>query len=597
MKKTLKTLLSSTIFKYILYAVASFFSVFGYNKYFLEGNFLGNESILNVVLFVTFFCLLKYAFGRNNQCKTLVYSGIFSLLLSVSLLWGHTLYVKGDFSEILGTYKTIIKALISLTGFTFTIQAVFLVIFQSLSKADITCAKPLWKIWKHPLLLTIPIFLCWLPCYLAYYPGIFSYDMYDQTPQAFGVVSLSKYHPPLHTLFWKLCLVIEQHIGFNALVLYSILQMLLLAFAFAYILKFMTKKEFSNGLLLGTLLFFCLNPVIAIFSFVPAKDVLFTATFSVFTIELFQFTETCENKSQSISSSFMLITFGILSCLLRNNAFFALIPALLVILLLARKQWKKIVLSGACILLGYTLINGPLFTAMGIDDGNSREMLSVPIQQISYVVTCHESEISQSDSDAIANYLPLAEIKTLYNPRLADPVKITFKTENFQESPSDFIKLWFRLFTQYPKDYVIAFLNLNLPYWYPDASTVDPYANRAYIETYIYDASVTGYEVTRDSKIPLLYSLYEKVASYDLFKTLPIVSNIFSISTPIWLLVTVIFFLLLKKEKALLIPIMPAFFLWCTYMLGPVSNFRYMFPIMVLYPLFIAIVLQSKSKI
>ena len=47
-----------------------------------------------------------------------------------------------------------------------------------------------------------------------------------------------------------------------------------------------------------------------------------------------------------------------------------------------------------------------------------------------------------------------------------------------------------------------------------------------------------------------------------------------------------------KKRWSLLLPLSLPFFLWATYMAGPVSNFRYMEPLIAMYPVWISMVLQ-----
>lgn len=42
-------------------------------------------------------------------------------------------------------------------------------------------------------------FLSWIPVFLAYYPGLFAYDVMSQIPQKIG--TYSTHHPLLHTLY------------------------------------------------------------------------------------------------------------------------------------------------------------------------------------------------------------------------------------------------------------------------------------------------------------------------------------------------------------------------------------------------------------
>ena len=170
-------------------------------------------------------------------------------------------------------------------------------------------------------------------------------------------------------------------------------------------------------------------------------------------------------------------------------------------------------------------------------------------------------------------------------------IKFEFKTEYYNKNKTDFYKLYFKGLTKYPEEYISSFLSLNLPYWYPDANTLDKYSQRIYIETGNYRNDY--YIVPRDSKIPFLYKQYEKVANYSAFEKIPIIANIFSIATPIWVMLFVMFLLIYKKKyKYTLITIFLIIF-WLTYILGPVSNFRYIFPIYSLYPILFTLGLNT----
>ena len=61
---------------------------------------------------------------------------------------------------------------------------------------------------KFFLLTWFLICLCWVPAFLAAYPGIYSYDATPQVLQLFGEegLQLSSHHPLLHTLFFGACL-------------------------------------------------------------------------------------------------------------------------------------------------------------------------------------------------------------------------------------------------------------------------------------------------------------------------------------------------------------------------------------------------------
>lgn len=282
-----------------------------------------------------------------------------------------------------------------------------------------------------------------------------------------------------------------------------------------------------------------------------------------------------------------------LSCL--GGAVYAAVAvvAALVFLLFFKGCRLRLTAVLAGVLAAFLLINGPVFAALKVKKGNSREMFSVPVQQIALVVVRNEKKLTPKEVGKINQFLDYRKLKKLYNPRFADPVKCSYKFNENIDKEKDFIKFWLKLGLKYPKEYITAFLELNIPYWYMDADSVDPYAKRIYIETLA--GSNEYYSVRRNSKLPFLYSRYEKVANYSAFQKLPVISNLFSISTPIWAILFTAFWLIFKKRYRGLLNLVLPFLLWATYLLGPVSNFRYILPIFMLYPFFVLLIAQCRN--
>lgn len=595
MGKLFKSFRNNRFIKYIFFIITAFFFVKGISNYFFSGNLLGIESILNWFLFGSVILIMHYGNAYITKRNFFCFFSL-SFILSVTMIFGRPIYLYGSMEKFFFPTSQLFFNIVYIFAFSLVFYCIFILMEHQLSRININNNKNTWKIFKYPPLLSTIIFLAWIPCYLSYYPGVFSYDMGQQNYEAIGLVALSKYHPPLHTLFWRFCLFLEQNLNINALVFYSITQMILLATAFSYLVTFLAKKKFNNWIVLSALLFFAFNPVIAIFSFIPTKDAMYSAFCVLFTIELLKLVSShTATLKESRWNIIRAVAFGTLSCLFRNNMIYALIPSAIIICFIIKKARKKLIISFVSIVAIFWIISGPVFSLLNIEDGNKRELLSVPIQQISYVVKHYSDQLSPEDCEDINKYLPLEEIPELYNLRLADPVKIKFNDVYFEKDKISFFKVWYRLLLQYPDEYINAFLNLNLPYWYPDACTIDQYSNRLYIETSIPDATISGYNVERDSKIPWLYNKYEEVASYQKFIDKPLISNIFSISTPIWILLGSITLCIYRKDYTLTAPTIIMLFVWLTFIIGPVSNFRYMFPIIVLYPLFISVILQPQA--
>lgn len=203
--------------------------------------------------------------------------------------------------------------------------------------------------------------------------------------------------------------------------------------------------------------------------------------------------------------------------------------------------------------------------------------------------------LSDEIKDEIDTYIPYDKIEANYNPRVVDPVKRYFNVEAYNEKPFVFYKLWFKLFIVHPDDYISSFLSLNLPFWYPDACSKDKFADWSYLETAIKECD--AYTFSRPENFPFVLKFYQKVANFDLLKKFPLITNIFSIATPIWVLLASLFMVLLKKEKNGILILAPQLLLWLTYLAGPVSYFRYIFPLFALYPITFALLLDPQAML
>lgn len=264
--------------KRLLFAIAF---VIALNRYFFENYLLGNESIINFFMLIMAYLLLGFCEKHlNRDCI------LFSVVLSIVLITGRLLYYSGKLDGLLFPVKEFILNVISIAGFTAVFAAVLSVVIQYLLKAEAKCNRAAGRFFQYSWLYCAVIFLSWLPCYLAYYPGVIAYDMGEQLEQALGIVPITRHHPPLHTLFVQFCLFVQKETSCNALLVYSIIQMLLLAAAFSYLIYFLVKRNVDQRILIVTLLFFCINPVIAVFSFIPVKDAMAAAFFVLFMVEL-----------------------------------------------------------------------------------------------------------------------------------------------------------------------------------------------------------------------------------------------------------------------------------------------------------------------
>ena len=96
--------------------------------------------------------------------------------------------------------------------------------------------------------------------------------------------------------------------------------------------------------------------------------------------------------------------------------------------------------------------------------------------------------------------------------------------------------------------------------------------------------------------LPAVYQFYENVSENQAeWMHWPIFRQFFSIGVPIWILLFFLCWFVVNKRKAMVLAVMPSILLWMTYLLGPVSSFRYIEPLLLTYPVWFVLGLERKS--
>ena len=540
-----------------------------------------------------------FSIKNNRLIRIAAISGLFYALV---LILGRQIYLYNGFERAFSTPSaTIVTILLIILIATVTTAALYFFFkwFLIITSEDADFQKKVItgtikgshiKAWAITWLV---LFVCWLPCYLAYYPGVLSYDMPEQINIIEGIFPATTHQPPIHTMLFSWCMSLGKLTGIEPIVIYTVPQIIIVAAVFAYMIQFIVKhllrKKWEVILLY---LFFTINPVMPMMAMEPTKDVYFTCFFIGITIFIYKLVI---NSTKLKMYEYVLFSINVLFAMLfRNNTLYVMVLVVLIIILLVKIS-KKIKLyltvSTLIALIVFKFITGPIYEKYDIKVLDDKvEMSAVPVQQLALVILEDGQNFTEEDWIEITEFIydvPL--LKEQYNPRLYDPAKDALYKTNLQENYGKFLKLWAKYLKKYPEKYVRAFLNLNIPFWYPLASTVDPFSDRFYIET---DIGICAYQFERDSKIPFLMDFYEKIGDFSALDK-PIIRVLFGINTPIWVMLIGILLLLVKKDYKKIIVFMPALLLWATYLLGPVSYFRYVYPNFVLYALFIAIVLHK----
>lgn len=460
---------------------------------------------------------------------------------------------------------------------------------------------PAWRLW---ILCTAILVLCWLPGYLAYYPGICAYDVTVQTGQIISG-EYNDHHPIAHTLLIGGGMRLGEALFGSAntgLAVLVFLQMTAWAAAFAWGLALLWRRGASKGIWAALLLFGLFYPFHHYMSISVIKDVFFSLFFLLQTLALCEMIRRRKAGCDKFAILFAVSSVGMQ--LFRNNGRYAMLvlfAALLLALVFgrgARRFWGELFLNCAVsLLLGSLLLSG-LFRVTGAQQGDRREMLSMPIQQFARCMLYHggvgvleEDDGSMEERDkALINDFLLDESYREYRPDIADPVKRHTNTYVARYRAGDFVRTYLKLLGDYPGDFINAALAVNAGYLYiGDESHAFINENGVdkglgYVQTRWVEEELNPRGLYKDSKWESLHGRMERWADENAYLKLPVLRYLFVPGTVLWLYLLVTAYLAARRRYDRCVPFALAAGYYLTLFLGPTVQLRYIYPLTVVLP-------------
>lgn len=453
---------------------------------------------------------------------------------------------------------------------------------------------------KHAnVIMFVFLILCWMPVLLAVYPGFFVYDAQDEYLQV-ASRTFTTHHPLVHVLMLGgiICAVHKVTDSYNlGIACYMVVQMLLVAGVFTYLIAWFRKKKVSKAICLVTLLYFAFFPVIVMFTLCSAKDAIFTAALLLLLLAMLNMGISEDDFFASKAEMIFFVLSALTMLLFRKNGIYAFILMVPVLLFYHKKYRKKLGVLLAVVFASYFLISGTLAFVLNAHSEENQEILTVPIQQLARTYKFNKEAFDEEDITALHEILP-EEALVLYNPKLSDPVKIHFQNQAFAADKSKYIKLWVKIGLRKPLSYINAWLVNSYGFWYPD-TIIDVYSGNT-VFTFTYrDSSYFGYEVelpgVRDSKIPWLDEMYRRLSLELEQENIPILSMLYSPGCLFWCFLFVCSYLLYRKKYHILVPYLLVLLVWLTVLLGPTYLPRYVLIFWFGLPLFAAVMIEEEK--
>jgi hypothetical protein len=345
--------------------------------------------------------------------------------------------------------------------------------------------------WRLAVIAALIMLVLWLPWLLAWWPGIIFNDSLSSIFQASGIIPYSNHHPFLYTIFIKVCLKLAHVFGLSnteGCAIYTFIQMMLMAGTFGYTFTWLatrltSKRTVRAVIALALALLFGLLSPIPSYAIAMWKDPLFSTALLLLTVLLAEFLLSRGAAAHKRSWRITFILSALAACFLRNNGIYILVALFLCFAGAALYQYRHkpataptnpqqrkhlrpaaiaAVLAVSVIAVS-SIVQGPVYKALGITSSGKEEMLGIPLNQVARVAATG-GVLTDEQAAYLDELFPLEEYASTYTPGLTDTLKWD---DRFNVSAFDwrFVRVWFEVGLQNPIAYLESWALQTCGFW------------------------------------------------------------------------------------------------------------------------------------
>lgn len=447
----------------------------------------------------------------------------------------------------------------------------------------------------------IMLFIMWVPMFVISFPGLATGDTTDQLGQFFHTddcwttdsinllnedVYINKHHSVFHTLILGSIFKIGKSLGSFTIGagIFNSLQFIFVLVVFALVFRYMCKIRVNSLIILFSILFIGLNPVVVTYVICAIKDTpsaIFNMLYALFMLDIVR---DFDNVYKSKIKILLFLVSILMTLLLRNNGIYTVLlsfPFLFLVYKKNRVHIKKLMFTLMVPLFIFGLYDRVLLPSFDISDGSPREALSIPSLQIARVIRDHEDVFTDKDKENINRLFDFDIMKTFYDPDISDRVKETYNKDANSDDVKAFFGVWFKYLKKYPSIYIESVVNSTYGYFMPGKNVDKIFLSSGWDMrkgAYFDVKSLPIFSSTRTFINQLFYVYYalpifiNSVAYFDLFL---LFSGIYIIA---------------KKKYKYLVPLMPLYAVLLSCLASPLNgSFRYILPIIFSVPLIVSI--------
>ena len=413
------------------------------------------------------------------------------------------------------------------------------------------------------------------------YPGVLTTDSFSTIAQILGEQPYNNIMPFWHTVtvevFVNLGLRLFGDIN-GGIALFHTAQILFIAACFGYAIVTMYQMGVPVWFMASVYAIYAFMPHNIAYSVTLWKDIPFAGAALLFVTAFYRL---LKNIGKFRWLNYVVLVVGAVGfSLWRTNGWYAFLAMTLLMLILLRKEHRKLLILMVLVLVLCWVMINPVLDALSVGETNFVEAFGIPMQQIARVVY-NDRQLTQEETALLSELFLLDRMKELYDPQTVDPIKFnTFHYQNvdyLMENLGDYVALYFRIGLRYPGDYLKAWIEATKGYW-----------NGGYkFWTYTLQMGENSYGIVQRGGDNVIARLYAALFRY--LEKPAILQPLTSIGLHVWALVSCCVVAALQKRKEFLLTV-PVLVLIVGLWLGtPVfAEFRYAYPMFLTMPMILA---------
>ena len=509
--------------------------------------------------------------------KNFKYIYFFCLILSIQFILGYKLqkfeYTARNGKEVLINIINIIILSVVLTTIVYIGKYIIKQVKEKVlikNKETISKTNTIKQPDNLNVMSFLIIILCWMPAFLAFCPAILNYDGPSQIIAYIVVGEKMTTQQPListimMTAFFKFGINV---LGSSTLgmMCFSLFQMCFMAEAFAYTVNFIWKETYNKKITVLALIFYAFFPFNHLFPLMTTKDTMFAGLTLFFVVQIYQF----PREKFRIKEYIILSIFAVFMLLFRNNAVYALVVALPIMMIFLRNNKKKIF-----------------------------DMTTVFVIIFIVYILCFEGLIIVTNSVMQSDREKLSVI----SQAIARVSKRAIVIERYEQNPQEFYKLFLSMVEKYPIICIDSFLDTIRGYWYIFDNSFNKIFHKESPETKGC-LEITFYIVTDENEenmvrdlnqFPELRSFYKSMFCQNNYTKIPVLYIVFQPAIYFYSALACLLYAIYKKDKNLVLPTIYLFLYFLTCFLGPGAIIRYIYANIVATPFILAMCKNNKK--